>query len=70
MAIFRCENALKQFPFRNLREKQGKKCNGKFFFLVIWGSNMGSNIDDFTKNGHKSSKLSIFHREKAQNDKN
>ena len=63
------------FFFRNLREKLGKKMLWKNFFMVIWGSNIGqkwthTKIDHFTKNGRKSSKLSIFHRAKAQNDEN
>jgi hypothetical protein len=37
----------------------------------IWGQKSTHTIiDDFTKNGPKSSKLSIFHREKAQNVEN
>jgi hypothetical protein len=43
---------------------------GKKNFLVKSGSNMGSKIDHFTKNGPESSILRIFHQGKAQNDEN
>ncbi len=37
----------------------------------IWGQKLTHTIiDDFTKNGPKSSKLSTFHPENAQNDEN
>jgi hypothetical protein len=52
----------------------------KFFFghffvyttkSIIWGQKWThTKTDHFTKNGPKSSILSIFHREKAQNDEN
>jgi hypothetical protein len=46
------------------------------FFLVIWVNLKWdqkwshTKIDHFTKNGPKSSILSIFQREKAKNDRN
>ena len=52
------------FFFRIPHEKLGKKCYGKFFFLVIWGSNMGSNmgskIDHFTKIGQNRQNCIFF----------
>jgi hypothetical protein len=64
------------FFFRNQHVKLGKKMLLKIFFLghiggQIWGQKWThTKIDHFTKNSPKSSKLSFFHRGKAQNDEN
>ena len=64
------------FFFRIPREKLGKKMLWKIFFLGHMGVKYGvkngpiKKIDHFTKNGPKSSYLSIFHRRKAQNEEN
>jgi hypothetical protein len=64
------------FFFRNLNEKLGEKnVMGNFFYwsygTQIWGQKRThTKIDHFTKIGPKSSKLSIFHRGKAENYEN
>ena len=69
MTIFGCENAANGFFFRNLHEKLGKM--GKKISWSYGGQKWSHlKIDRFTKNGPKSSILSIFHRGKAQNDEN
>jgi hypothetical protein len=75
MAIFGCQNVSKWFLFRNLHEKLGKKMLWKNFFWSYGGLKWGqkwshTKINHFTKNGPKSSILSIFQREKTQNDRN
>ena len=76
MAIFWCENAAKRLLFSKSSWKTRKKnVKEKFFSWSYGGQICGqkwshTKIDHFTKNGPKSSKLSIFHRGKAQNDEN
>jgi hypothetical protein len=48
MVIFGCQNGSNGFFFRNLHEKLGKKMlKLENFFLVIWGSYMGSKVDPY-----------------------
>jgi hypothetical protein len=59
------------FFFRNQHEKLGKKMLWKIFLWsyvgLTWGQKLThTKIDHYTKNGPKSSKLSIFLREKAK----
>jgi hypothetical protein len=76
MAIFGCENGAKRFLFSKSTLKTRKKnVMEKIFFwsygAQIWGQKWThTKIDHFTKNGPKSSIMSIFHRGKAQNDEN
>jgi hypothetical protein len=57
------------FFFRNLQEKLFWSYGGGGG--LIWGQKWtNTKIEHFTKNGSKSSLLSIFHMVKAQNDRN
>ena len=77
MVIFGCQNRSKWILFPKSTWKTRKKNvkTGKFFFWsyggLIWDQKWThTKIDHFTKNGPKSSILSIFHRGKAQNNGN
>ena len=76
MAIFWCENAAKRLLFSKSSWKTRKKNVKEKFFSwsyggQIWGQKWThTKIDHFTRNRPNSSKLSIFHRLKAQNEEN